>query len=160
MGAMCSFLFVAVSKRVALERAGELRVRAIDGTRVPSAVPNDHRAYFVTDAQCSCAFEVRPAQPDRAQHYRRKGWSETKIARALQQARDASAVDPTQAPGLRNDVRAFLQSALQRSGALYVCLFVTTANPVDDIPTTVVRANMSDILALRVREEAIAFTTT
>ena len=152
---MCSFLLVGVPKGATVELTNRvegraLSILAIEPSRLPPSFPVDMRALFLTSGGCSCDLYVRRRQDhedERAAAYRKKGWSDTKVRRALSQHRAARAGDDE--PGFRSDVRALLMSWFDMFGSIAIAYFVTGGDPIDDIPAPVTRASLAEIVSSR-----------
>jgi hypothetical protein len=76
--------------------------------------------------------------------YRRKGWSDAKIRRALAQVDHAEQAHAHTA-GLRADVRALLQEWFAAGHRLVFGFFGTRGDPTADIPTTMQSASIKDL---------------
>jgi hypothetical protein len=130
---MCFFLTIAVPSLHA-ERIGEEFGRGfqVHPTANPSAMdafPSGFVARLITSGMCSCDLYVRPQDahlPNSPTHgrlkYEKRGWSESKIKRALSQA-EANAAKPKQRnPGVHSDVVNRLQAICRVAGS--VAMFV------------------------------------
>ena len=123
---MCHFIMIAVAERhrEAIEALGRGRAAfGVDSATNPSALrlfaPGD-AVYVLTRGGCSCELYSEPSEPtteedaaaDRAR-YRRKGWSEAKIARAI----EAKARPHKGANEHRRAFHAAISSIVQRFGS-------------------------------------------
>jgi hypothetical protein len=96
---MCHFLTVGVSERGAstLEALGRERdglgVVRCSNLSIAALFPPGDALFFLTHGQCSCDLVVQPehrgVEEEKRHHstYRKKGWSEAKIERALAASR-------------------------------------------------------------------------
>lgn len=147
---MCNFLLVGVPKDIlpdAPKLTRGLHLQPIARQALPSVFPSDLDAYFLMSGQCSCDLfrvEARSKVDQREAAYRRKGWSEAKIRRALEQV-DHSERAHARTPGMRADVRALLQEWFEARHRLVFGIFVSGADPTADIPTTIHPASMKDL---------------
>lgn len=106
---MCHFLTIAVPEKTVPEVPGKFRQKihftAHRNRSVTEHAPADWTSFTATSEGCSCDFYR--ASDDSSDHrsklakkYRKKGWSETKIQRALENLK----VAPTRTAGLRDDI--------------------------------------------------------
>src|SRR4051794_15015277 len=92
---MCFFLTISVPEKY-FDRIPEafghgFELRPAENTSLLAALPSRHVAYVLASGGCSCDLYACPKSSDQArEHLRRKyakrGWSDGKIARALEQA--------------------------------------------------------------------------
>lgn len=145
---MCNFLLVGIPKAepIPTHEAGNLGFIPIDSSKLPRSFPATMNAFFVVSGGCSCDLYTPPkaSVEDRAASYRKKGWSEGKVRRAIEQASHSSRGQA--GPGLRPDVRALLASWCSRFHTLAFAYFVTGGDPVLDIPATLARASITDVV--------------
>ena len=140
---MCNFLFVAFPGEapfdpVGTREGGTLKLKPIDPVRMPAGLPAGMRGFYLVENGCSCDLFVHgKADPD----LRKKGWSETKIKRAREQARRARGAPSD--PGLRADVRELLTDWCQQFGQIAFAYFVTTGDPDLDLPTSITEAELT-----------------
>src|SRR5215213_1542275 len=126
---MCFFLTVAVPSQHA-ERIGEAFGRGFQthptaNASVTAALPAGYAARLVTSGMCSCDLYARPRTadaPDPATHLRRKyekrGWSEAKIKRALEQAADNASKTNRATSGFRSDVLTGFEALCRAAGSV------------------------------------------
>src|SRR5262245_19998354 len=112
---MCFFLTIAVPAKH-VDRIGEMFGRGFQSYQslnatITAALPPDHVAYHVTSGMCSCDLYARPnSRPDSdpmvhlRRKYEKRGWSESKIARAIEQTEASRSKSARAASGLRADV--------------------------------------------------------
>ncbi len=148
---MCNFLLVGAPRGIladAARPARDLQLRRISAQSLPGVFPSDLDAFFVTSGQCSCGLYFRSEMPDKVDRreiaYRRKGWSDAKIRRALAQV-DHAEQTHAQTPGLRADVRALLQEWFTARQRLVFGFFGTRGDPTADIPTTMQSVSLKDL---------------
>src|SRR5688500_7852026 len=111
---MCFFVTLAVPSQY-VDRIGEVFGRGFQthSTANPSVMaglPAGYAARLITSGMCSCDLYGRPHSaeaPDSAAHLRRKyekrGWSETKIKRALEQVTAKESKTNRAQSGFRSD---------------------------------------------------------
>ena len=118
---MCYFLDIAVPERFAelVESPRGLHIGRHHDPAMVAALGPSFAIFTVEDGGCACKLYTAPrADPakDRAeaqrQKYKRMGWSEAKIARALADA--AAAPDHEREPGLRRDVAELIAALADR----------------------------------------------
>jgi hypothetical protein len=148
---MCNFLLVGIPKGASIHIANErsadnLRLISIDAGILPATFPGDMQAFFLVSGGCSCDLFSRTTGnvDEREVTYRRKGWSEQKIQRALAQAKHA--VERHAEPGFRPDVRSLLTEWVGRFQTIALAYFATRADPTDDIPTALSKAAIVDVV--------------
>lgn len=127
---MCYFVTVGVpeDKAAYLEEAFSRGLAASPATNasITRHLPDHYRTYVITRGMCSCdLFGGSLPRPDDGSHarklrrkYERRGWSETKIERALAQA--ASKPPAETFVGLRPDLCALLAAVAEKVGELAV----------------------------------------
>ena len=87
-------------------------------------IPQNHVLFIVTSGGCSCDLFAGEKEEDEHEKtikklrrkYKRKGWTESKIERAISQAISAKAV------GLRDDVRYFLSDAFKQTKVMRIII--------------------------------------
>jgi hypothetical protein len=126
---MCFVLTVAVPANQ-VERIGEVfgpgfQTRPTGNQSVTEALPAGYEARVVTSGMCSCDLYARPrtqVDPDPDAHLRRKykklGWSEAKIQRAVDQAAGDSVKSTRPISGFRNDVAQSLRTLCRVAGSV------------------------------------------
>src|SRR5688572_3862675 len=125
---MCFYLTVAVPADH-VERIGEVFGREFgcldtNNPSVAAALPSGHVGRVIITNGCSCylygkvddAQEADPAERLRRK-YEKRGWSEAKIARAIEQQRRSARPPLT---GLRDDVVERLQTLCRSVGSVAV----------------------------------------
>jgi len=124
---MCFFLTIAVPSKhadqIAQVFADRFQSRPTSNASVLSALPQNYAARLITRNGCSCDLYARPQTAnsiDRAEHLRRKyearGWSQAKIARAIEQAQATTIQTPTS--GLHADVIERIQTLCRSVGSI------------------------------------------
>lgn len=148
---MCNFLLVGIPNgaqvEIANERSAEaLRFISIDKSKLPATFPESMKAFFIVSGGCACDLFSRATSniDEREVAYRRKGWSEQKIRRALAQANHAA--ERHAEPGLRSDVRSLLTDWVNRFHTIALAYFATRADPTNDIPSTLSKASIADVV--------------
>jgi hypothetical protein len=126
---MCWYLIVAIPRdeKDLSERIlpGGLSLVDCANKCVRRTISDTFQCMFLVYGFCSCDLYqdtdegMRPRRKARARKYRRKGWSEAKIERALQQAQDAYDEKPV---GLREDVIRYLDAMVNAGGVVGVLL--------------------------------------
>ena len=129
---MCYFVTIAVPAQHADGISGVFgrgyQVFPTANRSVTAALPAGYSAHLLTSGMCSCDLYARPRdagapvpEARRRRDYENRGWSETKIRRALQQAK-ASARSKWQEPfvGFRPDVVGGLQTLCRAAGSVAV----------------------------------------
>lgn len=126
---MCFFVSVAVPSQHA-ERIGDIfgrgfQIHPTANASVTAALPAGYSARLVTSGMCSCDLYARPraaAAPDPATHLRRKyekrGWSEAKISRALEQAVNNASKTNRATSGFRSDVLTGFEALCRAAGSV------------------------------------------
>ena len=166
---MCFFLTIAVPEAHA-ERmqetfggvGGGFELRAMTNVSVLSALPSRFAARFLTLGGCSCDLYARPrasheTDADAEAHLRRKyakrGWSEAKIARAIEQT-SATAGARTATSGLREDVIELLLALCDAAGSVAVFVHWYSGDVNDERigPATAVRTCRCGDLRERARD--------
>ena len=92
---------------------------------------NRYSVYSLTDGHCSCAFysDRRVAHSDQLRNkHRKRGWSESKIERAVASAKEGRDRDWT---GLRPDVRHWLAAVAHAAGELLLLMDASSGSAVD-----------------------------
>jgi len=124
---MCFFLTIAVPSKhadqIAQVFADRFQSRPTCNASVLSALPQHYAGQLITRNGCSCDLYARPQTAnsiDRAEHLRRKyearGWSQAKIARAMEQAQSTTLQTPTS--GLHADVIERIQTLCRSVGSI------------------------------------------
>lgn len=124
---MCHFLTIAVPGKGVPEVPTGFR-RKIHFTyhanrSVAEHTPDDWTSFTATSGGCSCDFYRPPnnAPEDRSKlekKYRKKGWSDTKILRAL----ESRQTPVTQSAGLRDDILALVTNLVNVFGEVRLSL--------------------------------------
>lgn len=124
---MCHFLTIAVPGKTVPEVPREFR-RTIHfaeqaNRSVTEHTPPDWTSFTATSGGCSCDFyrSSTSAPEDRSKlekKYRKKGWSDAKILRALESHKPT----PTQSPGLRDDVLDLVADLANAFGEIRISL--------------------------------------
>jgi hypothetical protein len=126
---MCYYITIAVrGSRAALLRESVprgLTLSAAENRSIARHLPDEYRSFELTAAMCACdlyhrgsAGQPRSARKRLRKKYVKRGWSESKIERALAEA-TSRAVRPEFA-GLRPDVAEWLAATARESGPLAV----------------------------------------
>lgn len=120
---MCYFITVAIASglksRFSAELPGQIRMDRQENRSIIKLLPEGRECCLITtgdiDHQCSCRLYVSRDEaekektdpvPIRMNKYRRKGWSESKIERAIASARaDAARQEREEFIGIRRDIR-------------------------------------------------------
>jgi hypothetical protein len=94
----------------------------------------------VTTGFCSCELYSRPGRPRTEQlaeqlqrKYQKRGWSQAKIQRAVEQAKQSQARFPASAGGIREDVIERLQVLAESAGAVGVFAHWYGGNPESEL---------------------------
>src|SRR4051794_39247903 len=126
---MCYFLTIAVPSPHA-ERIGGMFGRGFQthptaNPSVTSALPAGYAARLITRGMCSCDLYARPRgadAPDPAAHlrreYERRGWSEAKIQRALEQIDVKASKKNRATSGFRSDVLSGIEALCHTAGSV------------------------------------------
>jgi hypothetical protein len=128
---MCYFLTVAVPAQHAelIERTFQPDFQTLVTTnpQVAAALPVHYAARVVTTGFCSCELFSDPARPRAEQlteqlqrKFKKRGWGQAKIQRAIEQAKQSQARFPDSAGGIREDVIERLQVLAESAGAVGV----------------------------------------
>lgn len=128
---MCYFLTVAVPIQYGdlIEGVFQSEFQTIIGTNptVTDALPANYVTRVVTTGFCSCELYSQPGRPRPEQlaeqlqrKYEKRGWSQAKIQRAVEQAVQSQARFPASAGGIREDVIERLQVLAESAGAVGV----------------------------------------
>jgi hypothetical protein len=124
---MCHFLTIAVPGKSVPEvpKAFRRKIHFAEHTNrsVTERIPSNWICFTVTSGGCSCGFYRAPneAPDDRSKlemKYRKKGWSEGKIQRALESTNDAAA----RSAGLRDDVLELVTDLTNTFGEIRLSL--------------------------------------
>jgi hypothetical protein len=127
---MCFFITIAVpAPKAALvpDVFGRgFRTASTANPAVVAALPTDYAPTLVTNGHCSCDLYAAPrseTEPDLGDHLRKKyakrGWSDSKIARALEQAKARDSKN-LHARGIHRDVVSRLQELCRAAGSVAV----------------------------------------
>jgi len=124
---MCHFLTIAVPGKTVPEVPKEFRrtIHFAEHTNRSATenAPSDWTSFTATSGGCSCDFYRAPndAPDDRSKlekKYRKKGWSEAKIQRALESQKDM----PAQSAGLRDDILDLVANLTNSFGEIRLSL--------------------------------------
>ncbi len=126
---MCFFLTIAVPTKH-VERIGAVFGRGFQShstanPSVTAALPAGYSARLITSGMCSCDLYARPHSADAhdpAMHLRRKyekrGWSEAKIARTLEQVAVKESKTHRATSGFRSDVLSGIEALCRAAGSV------------------------------------------
>jgi hypothetical protein len=126
---MCFFVTIAVPSQHA-EQIGEVFARGFQtrptaNAGVTAVLPAGYAARLITSGMCSCDLYARPRDagvPDPAAHLRRKyekrGWSEAKIKRALEQVEVQPSKTNRATSGFRPDVLSAFEALCRAAGSV------------------------------------------
>lgn len=124
---MCDFLSVSIPTgeipTVPEKFRREISFTPMSNPSVTSLVPDDWTAFVVTSGWCSCGFyhdagDTGMDQQKLVEKYRKKGWSDSKIQRAI-----GSMSDGTRAKkGLRDDILELISTLIDTYGKLMLTL--------------------------------------
>lgn len=134
MWPMCFFITVAVPKAKAdvLKEAVPrgMHIDPVENRSVSNALPSDYTTYLLCSGGCSCGLYqdeivIRSEQPDLAKRriqYEKKGWSDAKIGRALEQSQSSQTppYEGEEFVGLREDVVGVLAQVAMKVSKLGV----------------------------------------
>ena len=179
---MCFFITIAVPARnadlVPQVFGRDFRTDPTANPAIAAALPTGYALMLLTSGMCSCSLYSVPlsdAQPDPEDHLRRKyakrGWSDAKIARAVEQAKQ-SGTKNLHVRGLRPDVVTRLQELCQTAGKVAVIVhwyggdieaeqFVPTrAEPCEcaELPARAAQLREDELLVVAARRGAWAGT--
>jgi hypothetical protein len=101
---MCYFILVGFRPQAVRVAKGLLRsvyhLRSVENPSVVAALPDGWSVGYLSDGTCACSLYGAPNPPEKSlderlaamrRQYRKRGWSDAKIERALAQLRDDDA---------------------------------------------------------------------
>ena len=126
---MCYFITIAIPKEkdeilVSNKTRGIELSRTLNESIIKS-LPNGYSAFFLTSGMCSCdlfaeeqeGVDKQKIEASLRKKYSKKGWSKSKIDRAISQS--ASSSEKTGRYGLRDDIFFFICSLCNETGPVY-----------------------------------------
>ena len=128
---MCYFITIAVpdvfSEHVREHLRHDYDVSKACNPSLSGYLPDDHSMFYVTSGMCSCGLFQTPEDPQRSidkirqkyqkHKYKKRGWSEAKIERAVQDKIRTMKHGPG---GLRPTLRHKLRDFVQSTDSLYI----------------------------------------
>ena len=126
---MCYFITIAIPKEKD-EILASNKIRGIELSRtlnesIIKSIPNDYCAFLITSGMCSCdlfaeeqeVVDKQKLEASLRKKYTKKGWSKSKIDRAISQSTSSS--EKNASYGLREDIIFFICSLCNKIDTIY-----------------------------------------
>jgi len=142
---MCYFLTLGVpAKSADIMTSAAPRgfaIGLVQNRSVLAQLPPEFRTYLLTSGMCSCALyrrrSKRTEDPSEflRRKYRKKGWSDSRIERAVEQASKAKARNESPFVGLRADVATIVAEIAHQTGRVAVIVHFYNGDTEDEMLT-------------------------
>ncbi|CAN5916667.1 hypothetical protein BH11VER1_BH11VER1_21990 [soil metagenome] len=156
---MCHFLTISIPGQAIPEVPDRFRDGIFfseqNNSSINRFIPNEWSSFTVTTGGCSCDLYRDPKSPFEdsellIKQYRKKGWSEAKIQRALESRKQTA----SHARGLRADVLELMEDLVKSHGEIRIALHWYAG----DIGTEVFALHNGGIVSLNaLKDEATLF---
>lgn len=126
---MCYFITIAIPKEkdeiLASNKTRGIELSRTSNESIMKLLPNEYSAFLLTSGMCSCdlfaeeqeGVDKQKIEASLRKKYSKKGWSKSKIDRAISQSNSSS--EKSGRYGLRDDIIFFICSLCNEIGSAY-----------------------------------------